>query len=104
MIDPFTFGFGTVWALLTVACWSVVLRDRWGNWKGKHDLRAKGELIFIVPLWAISVVWGVVLFLSVIRDVADAGAAVRGLLFGFGVGLYTLAAVVGAVGTRKKRS
>jgi hypothetical protein len=97
MIDPFSFAIGTAWGLVTFSAWSIVLWDRIVSYRVFHDPRAKRELLFIVPLWGVSLAWCITLFLSVVRDVADVGSAVRGILFGFGVGLYTFAGVVAAL-------
>lgn len=102
MLDPFAFVFGSAWGTFTLLTWGLVLRGRWRMWRKHRDRRAKRELLFVAPLWGISMLWGIVLFFSAIRDVADVGVVVRGLLFGFGIGMYTLAGLMGAFGSRRK--
>lgn len=101
MIDPVNFAIGVTWGIFTFGCWTITMRGRWSSWRRNRDRRARRELLFITPLWAISLLWGLVLFFSVIRDLADVGTAVRGLLFGVGVGLYTFAGMMGAIGTKR---
>lgn len=101
MIDPFNFVVGTAWGTFSFFCWSVIVRSRWRKWRTFRDARSRRELLFTAPLWAISVAWAIVLFLSVTRDVVDVGPVIRGLLFGIGVGMYTVAGLFGAIGGRK---
>lgn len=99
MIDPFSFGIGTAWGLFTLLCWTVTLHDRAAKWRRYRDPRSRRELLFIGMLWFIAAGWCLLLFLSVIRDIADVGAVARGLLFGSTIGVFTLAGLVSAMPT-----
>ena len=97
MIDPVSFLIGMLWGGSTFLSYSIVLWDRWDRWRKMRDRRSRRELVAMVPLWIVSLLFGLVLFLSVIRDVADVGASVRALLFGITCGVFTAAGVMSAL-------